>query len=490
LPVHVTRAISPSPARATPHDATAWLPVPDPRALPSLAELLDAATLQLHRGDAREGNGTIDLASLEALVTPTPARAEPHDAAAWFPLPADLDQLPDLPSLLEPPPEVTVAVVAEAEAVVAEASAAAEAAVAPSPARADPHDSSTWLPLPDPDALVPLSSLATDGAAGAERRGAGRRLAVGVRRPRTWGFVLLTVATVAGVARVTADPSPPAVAKTAPIHVSVDVDGVQSVVTTSARDPQTLGRQLRLGRLVAVRTGPTHLAEGSSVVFRTRKSGLLDVDGQLVPYDSPSLTVGELLASSRIVLDGQDTTLPPPDAVLVDGTRVQVVRVGAATMQTQEAVPFADEQIPDPTIPIGQTREIRAGVPGVDTVTWRAQVVNGLEVGRTELSRVTTTAPVSHQVGYGTMADWHWDALANCETGGKWNTIDPAGAQGYHGGLGIYQPNWVYYGGLAFAPNAGLATREQQIIIGQRIYDDHGWYAWGCARNTLGWPPR
>ncbi len=130
---------------------------------------------------------------------------------------------------------------------------------------------------------------------------------------------------------------------------------------------------------------------------------------------------------------------------------------------------------------------ITAGKNGAATVTWRERVENGVVVGRTMLSKVPTVEPVANVVGYGTKADWHWDALANCETGGKWNTIDPAGAQGYHGGLGIYQPNWVHYGGLQFAPNAGMATREEQIIIGQRIYNDYGWDAWGCANHTLGW---
>ena len=47
-----------------------------------------------------------------------------------------------------------------------------------------------------------------------------------------------------------------------------------------------------------------------------------------------------------------------------------------------------------------------------------------------------------------------------------------------------------HYGGLEFAPNAGLATREEQIIVGERIYDDYGWYAWGCARTPCSsWRP-
>ena len=44
----------------------------------------------------------------------------------------------------------------------------------------------------------------------------------------------------------------------------------------------------------------------------------------------------------------------------------------------------------------------------------------------------------------------------------------------------------IAVGGLEFAPNAGLATREQQIIVGMRIQAAHGWGAWGCG-HTLHW---
>ena len=54
---------------------------------------------------------------------------------------------------------------------------------------------------------------------------------------------------------------------------------------------------------------------------------------------------------------------------------------------------------------------------------------------------------------------------AICETGGDW------GMQGsiYSGGLGFLNETWVAYGGLEFAPNAGLATPEQQVIVAERI---------------------
>src|SRR5262249_26962544 len=102
LPAHVERKIGPSPARAEPHDAATWLPVPNPHALPTIEVLLgDVGTAVV---DVDVAADTIDLTAIEAAVSPSPARAEPHDAAAWMPLPDDVDVLPPVHALLDPNP--------------------------------------------------------------------------------------------------------------------------------------------------------------------------------------------------------------------------------------------------------------------------------------------------------------------------------------------------------------------------------------------------
>lgn len=55
-----------------------------------------------------------------------------------------------------------------------------------------------------------------------------------------------------------------------------------------------------------------------------------------------------------------------------------------------------------------------------------------------------------------------WDAIAACESGGNWSTNT---GNGYYGGLQFSQPTWEGAGGLAYAPRADLATREQQIAV-------------------------
>jgi len=73
-----------------------------------------------------------------------------------------------------------------------------------------------------------------------------------------------------------------------------------------------------------------------------------------------------------------------------------------------------------------------------------------------------------------------WDALAHCETRGNWATTS---APGYSGGLGFAHSTWRSMGGGEFAAIAADATREQQIVIAQRVLESSGWGAWpGCTR--------
>jgi len=58
-----------------------------------------------------------------------------------------------------------------------------------------------------------------------------------------------------------------------------------------------------------------------------------------------------------------------------------------------------------------------------------------------------------------------WSKVAVCETGGNWQMTGSS----FSGGLGFANSSWLAYGGAEFAPNAGLATMDQQIIVAKRI---------------------
>ena len=95
----------------------------------------------------------------------------------------------------------------------------------------------------------------------------------------------------------------------------------------------------------------------------------------------------------------------------------------------------------------------------------------------------TTSTPITTE----SISD-RWDVLAKCETGGDWTANT---GNGYGGGLqfahGPGWSTWRAYGGEEFSAHPWEATREEQIVIAERVLAGSGWRAWpGCSRLN-GW---
>ena len=78
-----------------------------------------------------------------------------------------------------------------------------------------------------------------------------------------------------------------------------------------------------------------------------------------------------------------------------------------------------------------------------------------------------------------------WDDLARCESGGNWaiNT-----GNGYYGGLQFSAGTWEQYGGAEFAAYPHQATRDEQIIVAERLRAARGYAPWPACRAKLGLP--
>ncbi|MFE1515063.1 transglycosylase family protein, partial [Corynebacterium bovis] len=76
-----------------------------------------------------------------------------------------------------------------------------------------------------------------------------------------------------------------------------------------------------------------------------------------------------------------------------------------------------------------------------------------------------------------------WDSIAQCESGGNWaiNT-----GNGFNGGLQFTPSTWAAFGGTAYAPQAYMATREQQIAVAEKVQAAQGWGAWPACTSKLG----
>ena len=73
-----------------------------------------------------------------------------------------------------------------------------------------------------------------------------------------------------------------------------------------------------------------------------------------------------------------------------------------------------------------------------------------------------------------------WDDLAECESEGQW-TLDTG--NGYVGGLQFSLVSWQEVGGVG---SPAAASREEQIMRGEFLFDLQGWGAWPSCSAQLG----
>ena len=73
-----------------------------------------------------------------------------------------------------------------------------------------------------------------------------------------------------------------------------------------------------------------------------------------------------------------------------------------------------------------------------------------------------------------------WDRLAQCESGGNWNTNT---GNGYYGGIQFNATTWHRYGGSGLPHQA---SKAQQIAVAERTLATQGWDAWPACSRKMG----
>lgn len=95
-----------------------------------------------------------------------------------------------------------------------------------------------------------------------------------------------------------------------------------------------------------------------------------------------------------------------------------------------------------------------------------------------------------------------WDRLADCESGNwidggasfetgsaRWDwplTLPPWGTKIHHGGLQFHPDTWDWLKPDGYPQYAYQATREQQIVVAERVLEVQSWKAWPVCSRKLG----
>ncbi len=288
--------------------------------------------------------------------------------------------------------------------------------------------------------------------------------------------------------------------------VKVSLDGAEKTVSTTAPDVAGLVTELGVASAssVSVPKEAQLAVAGSFVSISTPKNISIVADGKVSTATTTAGTVAQVLEDAGITLGVDDRTSQPGNAHVVNNMVVKVSRVDTSqTAATSEDVAFEVLKTESAELLRGETEVTQAGVAGKVDKTFKLVLVDGREASRTLVSESVSVQPVTEKVTIGTKAkpvaaapaaapagtntgaaapammnEAMWDKIAQCESTGNWSINS---GNGYYGGLQFDIRTWIGAGGGAYAPNASLATKAQQIDIANRVYAQRGLQPWGCG---------
>lgn len=108
-----------------------------------------------------------------------------------------------------------------------------------------------------------------------------------------------------------------------------------------------------------------------------------------------AVTVAEALAVNGVELGPQDRVSSPPDAIVSAGDVIHLVRVADHDTVVREPLAFPVQVTQDPDLQAGRVIVATAGIPGLADNTYRVQVVDGTEAGRTLVGSAVIVTPVA-----------------------------------------------------------------------------------------------
>jgi uncharacterized protein YabE (DUF348 family) len=240
----------------------------------------------------------------------------------------------------------------------------------------------------------------------------------------------------------------------------------------------------------------TALTDGTAISVVTLPTVTLTVGtGDVATVYTDASTVGDLLTDKGVKLGSRDQVAPDVESPIADGMAIAVTKVSVKlTTRSETVAQPADKLVADASLAAGSKKTVTKGHPGEVTVYYHTKVTNGVVGKPYEVSRKTVTPAVASVVHFGTKSSASssasnapasigangvdWDAVAQCESGQRWNINT---GNGYYGGLQFDIRTWLGNGGGKYAPRADLATKAQQIDIANYVYAHRGLQPWGCG---------
>jgi len=128
----------------------------------------------------------------------------------------------------------------------------------------------------------------------------------------------------------------------------------------------------------------------------------INVDGNALRIQSSARTVGEALAEAGTPLLGLDYSLPAENEALPSDEQIKVVRVSESVVLAQKSIPFENELIASPEVPLDQTQILDPGENGLTVQRIRIRYEDGNEISRVTENETVVRPPKKRILAYGT----------------------------------------------------------------------------------------
>jgi uncharacterized protein YabE (DUF348 family) len=236
--------------------------------------------------------------------------------------------------------------------------------------------------------------------------------------------------------------------------------------------------------------------DGMALEIRTPKAVSIAVDGRTRHLTSTAATVGDLLDTAAVKVGPTDKVSQLANAGLSDGMTITITRISYRQLRERVVVKYKETRKNDATLATGSTKVETTGVDGLQEVTYLATYVNGRLTTRKVVSSKVLTKPVNEVTLVGTKpvpagggspggpipssGGLNWAALAQCESGGNPQAVNPAGPY-----YGLYQfdvQTWQANGGSGIPSDASSA---EQTRVAQNLYNARGSSPWPVCGKYL-----
>jgi resuscitation-promoting factor RpfB len=204
----------------------------------------------------------------------------------------------------------------------------------------------------------------------------------------------------------------------------------------------------------------TPVRHNLTVTFSPARDLTIFIGEKVLKIHSAAGTVGEALAEAGTPLMGldisspQENEAPPPDG------QIRVMRVYETFEITLEPIPFKEEVVNSPDVPLGQKDTIQPGVNGIAMIRERIRHEDGKEVSRTTEEKTVMSEPQTRIVKSG-------EKIVLAPVGGNipydyWYATEMYAT--------VYSPCASGTGGCSYGTASGVPAGQGIVAVDYSIY--------------------